>query len=336
MLIFIKPSLVSTIPWNPTLFIGPPLPPIFPASPLLDGRLPQGVVSLCIGLCITGLLCTLIPGLTARRLKLVGSKSSSLRRLLLTFRVISAAVGPAPGWGVAAREDEEWRSEFEAVVGRGRTTDEGGVDKQGESKDISSLMPEEEPRAWKFGGGVRLLSSLNVSQNSFPLELRSACCLKLPESSADVSAIISSSGMPSNESCAVAPIIGDECVVVVADIEGCRAGSKSMSLSLVRRTTSASRRNSVSIGALSSASAARIRAKPLVFGSMLPLLVTARRMTPLCPSLPGVIGSPSTFSNVDFKLPSSLSFPDMCSWFAAQLMLSLLERIPSDAISLLK
>lgn len=44
-----------------------------------------------------GLLCTLMPGETARRLKLVGSKSSSLLRLLLTFRVISSLVGPVCG-----------------------------------------------------------------------------------------------------------------------------------------------------------------------------------------------------------------------------------------------
>lgn len=43
-----------------------------------------------------GELWTLMPGLTARRLKLTGSKSSSRRRLLLMRRVISAALG---GWG---------------------------------------------------------------------------------------------------------------------------------------------------------------------------------------------------------------------------------------------
>jgi hypothetical protein len=61
-----------------------------------------------MGLCMTGLLCTLIPGLTALRLKLVGSKSSSLLRLLLIFRVISAAVGPEElGCGVEDLEGEE-------------------------------------------------------------------------------------------------------------------------------------------------------------------------------------------------------------------------------------
>jgi len=101
MLIFISPSFVSTMPWKPTRFIGPPLGTGFPDSPLLPGRLPHG--SRCIGLCMTGLLCTLIPGLTALRLKLVGSKSSSRRRLLFTLRVISAAVG----CGVNDREGDE-------------------------------------------------------------------------------------------------------------------------------------------------------------------------------------------------------------------------------------
>lgn len=150
----------------------------------------------------------------------------------------------------------------------------------GESKHISSLIPEEDPRGRKDGGGVRLLSSVKVSQNSFPLELRMACCLKLLESPEVASAIISSSGMPSKESCVVGPRLGEECVVFVVDTDGCRVGSKSMSLSRVCRTTSASRRTSVSTGALSSASANRIRANPFVLGSMLPLLVTGLRITP--------------------------------------------------------
>ncbi len=110
-----------------------------------------------------------------------------------------------------------------------------------------------------------MLSSLKVSQKSLPLELRMACVLKLLDSPCDISDIISSSGIPSKESCAVGPKVGEECAVALVDIEAC-LGSGSMSLSLVSRTTSASRRTSVSTGALSSARAARIRAKPLVFG----------------------------------------------------------------------
>lgn len=49
------------------------------------------------------------------------------------------------------------------------------------------------------------------------------------------------------------------------EMDGWR-GSSSISLSRVRRTTSASRRTSVSTGALSSARAALILANPFVFG----------------------------------------------------------------------
>jgi len=48
------------------------------------------------------------------------------------------------------------------------------------------------------------------------------------------------------------------------------------------------------------------------------------------------MGSPSTFSKVFFNAPSSLSLPEIFNWFAAQLILSLLERIPSGGISLPK
>jgi len=215
---------------------------------------PQGVASLCIGLCITGLLCELMPGLTALRLKLLGSKSSSRRRFLLTFCVISAAVGPLPGCGVADRDGDDMSGSD--VL---RAPGIGGV---GESSGISSLIPEEEPRGRNCGGGVRFFSSVKFSQKSLPFELRIACCLKLLERPDEISVIISSSGIPSKESC-VGPRLGDECVVVT---EGFRVSSRSTSLSRVWRTTSASRRTSVSTGALSSARAARIRAKPLVLG----------------------------------------------------------------------
>lgn len=142
----------------------------------------------------------------------------------------------------------------------------GGVERDGESRDMSSLMPQDDPRGRKAGGGVRLLSSVKVSQNSLPFEFRIACCLKLLERPEATSSIISSSNMPPKESCVTGPRFGEEWVVVVVDMEGRRVGSRSISLSRVRRTTSASRRTSVSIGVLSSASAARMRAKPLVLG----------------------------------------------------------------------
>lgn len=131
---------------------------------------------------------------------------------------------------------------------------------------MSSLTPDEDPVGRKAGGGVLLSTSLKVSQNSLPLEFFMACCLKLLESPDATSDIISSSGMPSRESCVTGPRLGEEWEVFVVDTEACRIGSMSISLSRVCRTTSASRRTSVSMGALSSASANLIRVKPLVLG----------------------------------------------------------------------
>lgn len=85
--------------------LGAPLPDLAPvfiltfvvvSPPTLLGLDPHGARSLCKGDWIMGEFCTLIPGLTARRLILTGSKSSSRRRLLFIRRVISAAVG-GPG-----------------------------------------------------------------------------------------------------------------------------------------------------------------------------------------------------------------------------------------------
>lgn len=152
---------------------------------------------------------------------------------------------------------------------------DGGVKS---SKDISSLIPDDDPRGKKLGGGgVRLGSSVNVSQNSLPFEFRIACCWKLFEGTF-VSSIIASSGIPSKDSDATGPRFGDEWVV---DIEGCR-GSRSKSLSLVCLTTSASRRTSVSTGALSSANAARIRANPFVLGCQ--VSCEGQKMTKLLPA----------------------------------------------------
>jgi len=86
-------------------------------------------------------------------------------------------------------------------------SEEGGVESEGEK---SSLTPEVDPRCRKPGGGVRLLSSLKVSQNSLPLEFRMACRLKLLDRPDDKSAIISSSGMPPRESSIIGPRLGEE------------------------------------------------------------------------------------------------------------------------------
>ncbi len=186
--------------------------------------------------------------------------------------MISAAVGTAAGCGVADLEGDDVCGSELAVCWLGKS---GGVEREGESRDMSSLIPDDEPRGRNAGGGVRVFSSVKVSQNSLPFEFRIACCLKLLERPEVASAIISSSAIPSNESCVMGPRLGEECVVVVLDMEGRRVGSRSISLSRVRRITSASRRTSVSIGVLSSARAARIRAKPLVFGYMISVITLA-------------------------------------------------------------
>lgn len=140
---------------------------------------------------------------------------------------------------------------------------------EGESIDISSLIELALGRN-EGGGGVLLIPS-KVSQNSFPLELRIACCLKLLESLSPcgVSPTINiSSGISSRDSCAFDTLgmrLGEECVAFV-DERILREGWRSESDSRTCRTTSASRRNSVSIGAPSSRSAARTRANPFVFG----------------------------------------------------------------------
>lgn len=161
---------------------------------------------------MTGLFCTDMLGDTARRLKDVGSKSSSRRRLLFTLRVISAAVGTDPACGVADRVGEGGGSceSCKSVVGKMNPApwrEDEVADRDGESIGKSSLIPEEEPLGSKpGGGGVWRRSSENVSQNFLPLELRMACCLKLldmplsVEGVDDESAMMSSSGISPKES----------------------------------------------------------------------------------------------------------------------------------------
>jgi hypothetical protein len=82
------------------------------------------------------------------------------------------------------------------------------------------------------------------------------------------SAMISSSGMSPRDSC-VGPKVGDESAVAEAWREGGIVDSRPISLSRTWRTTSASLLTSVSMGALSSARAALIRAKPFGFGCLM-------------------------------------------------------------------
>jgi hypothetical protein len=232
-----------------------------------------------MGLCITGLLCTDIPGDTARRLNEVGSRSSSRRRLLFILRVISAAVGM--GWGVVGGAGDVDRGCVSCGSSDGETkpapySEDDMAERDGEPIATSSLIPEDDARGRNVGGGgVRCWSSGKVSQKSFPLELRIACCLKLLDSPLSVdgvdeeSAIKSSSGMSSRGSARAGSMLGEDCAVDEIGAEACLVGSRSISLSRTCLTTAASRRTSVSIGALSSASAARMRAKPFVLGYLM-------------------------------------------------------------------
>lgn len=148
---------------------------------------------------------------------------------------------------------------------------DGGVELEfeGESIDMSSLIELALGRN-EGGGGVLFMPS-KFSQNSFPFELRMAWSLKLLNLSPFCVSptIMSSSGISSRESCRPGPVgrrLGDEGVVVFVDTGTWWEGCKSESDSSTCRTTSASRRTSVSIGVLSSMSAARTRANPFVFG----------------------------------------------------------------------
>lgn len=186
MLIFIKPSLVSVMPCSPTRF-GPNvgvmlmLPPLFDRSPLdcppidvsrlafviVDAvvAVPQRLPSRWLGDCeITGLLCTLKPGDTARRFSECSSKSSSRRRLLDFFSP-SAAVGGFMDCGVDARE----------VQPRLTLWSGAGIslplfaDMMGESIFMSSLIADDSARGNDGGGGV---CARRRFQKSVPAELR--------------------------------------------------------------------------------------------------------------------------------------------------------------------
>jgi len=181
MLIFIKPSLVSVIPCRPVFLTGPSTGVVTcPTLLALSSTLTLGsVVSRSSFDCPhhdpplsgdwpgTGLLCTLNPGDTARRLIEAISKSSSRRRLLFTFCEISAAVGIFAGRASAI---------FVSTVGLGifvfvalpEMPDEGGLlrlDMYGESILTSSDIFEE-LRGRPGGGGVCILLYM-FGQNSF-------------------------------------------------------------------------------------------------------------------------------------------------------------------------
>lgn len=153
-----NPSLVSFIPCSPTRFRVPVwlLPLRGPLSvagrsgnsePRLDLGGPQmlGLVSLTTGeLGMTGLLCALMLGDTARRLKRFGSKSSSRRRFLLNSPTNPAG---AP-WDASLREPGRSLGLANSVVDP--TVVDGVI-----SIARSSSETDEAPcRRWG-GGGVR-------------------------------------------------------------------------------------------------------------------------------------------------------------------------------------
>lgn len=118
---------------------------------------------------ITGLLCTLSPGETARRFIDARSKSSSRRRLLPTLRDISATVGKAcaSAWLETLSEGFRIAADVEAF---------------GESIP-TSLTPEELlARLPNCGGGVCMrLLLYKLDQNSFCAEPRRKSVLTLLE-----------------------------------------------------------------------------------------------------------------------------------------------------------
>lgn len=160
MLIFMSPSLVSVMPCSPIL-LGPRvgvmliLPALFDLSPvecpLIEVSLPalavpHRLLSRCAGDCeMTGLLCTLRPGDTARRLIDISSKSSSRRRLFDFFSP-SAAEGGFIWPGVEARDAHPLFCSCAMFSLKDEMV--------GESMFISSLIADDSAREKDGGGGV--------------------------------------------------------------------------------------------------------------------------------------------------------------------------------------
>jgi hypothetical protein len=273
MLIFIKPSFAFSMPIRPTRF-GPRvgvmlrlmLPPLLERSPFdcppIDVSLfllavPQRLPSRCAGDCdMIGLLWTLRPGLTARRLIEVSSKSSSRRRLF-DFLSPSTAVGGYIGPGVEAREAHP----IPLCWSCGLPWDDEMV---GESMLMSSLTADDSARGKAGGGGVWVPRWF---QKSVPTELRPFECSDpnvpnkplVVEPSRLMLPSLSSSGTPSNgpsRSETEGNRLGDDCAVP----EGPSSASRTC------RMISASRRTSLSTGADSSKSSALMRPNCLDLG----------------------------------------------------------------------
>jgi hypothetical protein len=204
-----------------------------------------------------GLLWTLRPGLTARRLMEVSSKSSSRRRLF-DFLSPSAAVGGNMGPGVEARDAQPIPLLWSCPLG---PCEDEIV---GESMLMSSLTAEDSARGKLGGGGVWVAREF---QKSLLIEPRLVVC-KEPNApnnplTVDPSRLmlpsLSSSGTPSrgpSRSETEGSRLGDDCAVT----EG------PSSASLTCRMISASRRTSLSTGADSSKSSALMRPNCRDFG----------------------------------------------------------------------
>lgn len=198
------------------------LHPLFDLSPLTAVPLDVSLVSFAephrsrlAGDCDkTGLLCTLRPGETARRLIEYSSRSSSRRRLLDFFSP-SAAVKGARGCGVDDRDTDPGCTNPSAVAAFARDADR--EETPGESMLISSLTAED-PARGNDGGGVwagvsrcqkprplLFLGCPNAANRPFVVELSRLMPLSL-----------SSSGTPSSgpsKPGTVGKRFGDDCAV---------------------------------------------------------------------------------------------------------------------------
>lgn len=213
-----------------------------------------------------GLLPTLKPGETARRLIDCISRSSSLRRLLTLRRPSAAEIGPctpAGGWNCVCGCAVDAAGVCSLVGTAQGNNEPGGADAAvGESILASSLMVDEDPRGKKVGGGGVRCSKL--FQKSLLPPLLESCLPNVPKrpllvkpaTGSPSRPIVLSSGIPlrASERLLTAWRVGEECVVSV------------VSLSRTCRMTSASRLTSASTGIDSSINSSRTRPSARIFG----------------------------------------------------------------------
>lgn len=182
------------------------------------------------------------------------SRSSSLLRLLDFFKP-SAAVKGIIGCGVDERDTNPGCANPSDITGAAAEVRDVEVEETvGESMLMSSLMAEEPARGNEGGGGV--CAGASLCQNPLPLLFRGNPKAANKPLAVDPPSILMplslpSSGTPSSgpsKSGTVGIKLGDDWAV-----------TGSPSLSRTWRMISASRRNSLSTGAASSISSARMR-----------------------------------------------------------------------------